>query len=193
MKPVLVLYATREGHTHRVAEHLAAVVRAHGLSAETVDSGHIPEGFSLDNYCLAIVSASVHGGKHEPEVAGFVKNHLADLERMPTAFLSVSLSEAKAENVAAPPEVRATAAAEVEKMIEVFLKETGWHPGRIKAVAGALMFTKYNFLMRFVMKRIARNAGADTDTSKDHVYTNWDALAQLVDELARAIPADTAA
>jgi menaquinone-dependent protoporphyrinogen IX oxidase len=37
------------------------------------------------------------------------------------------------------------------------------------------------------MKRIARKEGASTDTSKDHVFTNWEALdgfvAELVDEL----------
>lgn len=42
--------------------------------------------------------------------------------------------------------------------------------------AGAVPFTKYNVLLRFVMKRIQRKAGHSTDTSRDHVYTDWTAV-----------------
>src|SRR5215467_1028270 len=40
MKPVLMLYATREGHTRRVTERLATSVQAHGLAVETIDAAH---------------------------------------------------------------------------------------------------------------------------------------------------------
>ena len=113
----------------------------------------------------------------------FVKCHRAELERIPAVFLSVSLSEAGAENPAAPPERRAQSAADVRKMIDSFLTETGWHPSKVRAAAGALMYSKYNFLIRFVMKRIARAQGATTDTSRDHEFTDWEALDRLVDEI----------
>ena len=70
-----------------------------------------------------------------------------------------------------------------QKMIDAFLEETHWHPGKIKAVAGALLYSKYNFLLRLIMKRIARAAGGDTDTSRDYDYTDWAALNHLIDEL----------
>jgi menaquinone-dependent protoporphyrinogen oxidase len=184
MKPILILYATREGQTRRIAEHLAATVRARGREAEVVDAAHLPAAFSLDRYSAAIVSASVHLARHEPQMVKFVKLHKAELESLPVIFLSVSLSEAGAEDPAAPPERRAQASADVERMIHGFLTETGWHPPKIKAVAGALLYTKYNFLLRFVMKRIARAAGASTDTSHDQEFTDWEALDRLVDELA---------
>jgi menaquinone-dependent protoporphyrinogen oxidase len=121
-----------------------------------VDAAQVPEALSVDGYSAAIVSASVHRAKHEREIIDFVKAHLAEFEHLPTAFLSVSLSEAGAEDSAASPERRAQSAADVERMIEVFLDETRWHPTRIKAVAGALKFTKYTFLLRFVMKGLDR-------------------------------------
>ena len=68
-------------------------------------------------------------------------------------------------------------------MIADFLTQTGWHPAGITPVAGALLYSKYNFLLRFMMKIIARRAGAATDTSKDIEYTRWTALDQLVDRL----------
>lgn len=183
MKPVLVIYATREGHTRRIAEHIAATVRSRGHQAAAVDAAHLPEGFSLGSYAAAIVAASVHAGKHENEIVAFVKRHRADLERIPAVFLSVSLSEAGVEDPASSPERRARAAADVQRMIDTFLAETGWHPSKVRAVAGALSYTKYNFLVRFVMKRIAKAQGASTDTSRDHELTDWEALDHIVDEV----------
>ena len=69
-------------------------------------------------------------------------------------------------------------------MIEVFLRETGWHPTVIRAVAGALLYTKYSFLLRFVMKRIARKEGA---------YTDWEGLDHFVTAFTSVIHAETPA
>ena len=187
MKPILVLYATREGQTRRIAQYLAASARARGLSADSVDASQVPAGFSLDNYSAAILSASVHLGRHEKEMIGFVKLYRTELELLPTVFLSVSLSEAGAEDAALPQKRRGQAAADVQKMIDAFITETGWHPDKIRAVAGALRYTKYNTFLRFLMKRIAARAGGSTDTSHDHEYTDWAELDRLIGELVHAL------
>ncbi len=183
MKPFLILYATREGHTARIAEHLCETMRKRGLSAQPVDAADRPGSFKLEDYQGAILAASVHAQKHETEMTRFVKRHREQLEALPTVFLSVSLSEAGAEDADAPQERRSQAAADAQRMIDLFLVETKWHPSKIKAVAGALLYTKYNFLLRLIMKRIARKAGGDTDTTRDYDYTDWAALDHLVDEL----------
>jgi len=98
-------------------------------------------------------------------------------------FLSVSLSEAGAEDISASPERRAQSAADVQRMVHGFLDQTGWHPQHIRATAGALMYSKYNFLIRFVMRRIAQKDGAPTDASRDYEFTDWEALDRVIDEL----------
>jgi menaquinone-dependent protoporphyrinogen oxidase len=114
----------------------------------------------------------------------FVKKHRDELARLVTAFLSVTLSEAGAEMSGAAPEKRARFSADVQKIIDKFCKDTGWRPERVKPVAGALLYSKYNPLVRFVMKRIAQEAGGATDTSRDYEYTDWVGLDRFVDELA---------
>ena len=158
-------------------------VRARGQSADVIDAADLPERFSLDIYAAAILAASVHAGHHEKEMVAFVRQNKEALQQMPTVFLSVSLSEAGVEDQQALPEQRAKAAADVEGMIAAFLEETGWHPSTIQAVAGALLYTKYNFLVRLVMRRIAKASGGWTDTSQDHEYTNWTMLDRLAEEL----------
>jgi menaquinone-dependent protoporphyrinogen oxidase len=189
MKPILVIYATREGHTQRIAEHIRALLDSRQRTSELVDAAHLPQGFSLTNYSAAIVGASLHTGKHEPEMVKFVKRHLNELPQIPTLFLSVSLSERTVEDPHALAEKRAQAEADVERTIASFLKETGWRPSHVAAVAGALLYSKYNFVVRFIMKRIANKAGGPVDTSRDYEFTDWLKLDRLIEEFLESTSA----
>ncbi|HSR05522.1 MAG TPA: flavodoxin domain-containing protein [Bryobacteraceae bacterium] len=189
MKTIGVLFATREGHTRRIAEHVAADLRVRGLYPEVENLRERAAAINLRDYSGVILAASVHAGEHEAEMVKFVKAHRGALEAIPAAFLSVTLSEAGAERSDATPLEHAQFVAEVEQMIDKFFEETGWHPQRVKPVAGALLYTRYNVLLRFLMKRIARKSGGSTDTSRDHIYTDWQALDQFVDEFALEISA----
>ena len=129
MKPVLVAFATREGQTRRIAEHIASTIRARGNEAEVLDVG---SGAQVDpdlkRYAAVLLAASVHLGRHEREMVDFVKAHHQELEQLPTAFLSVSLSEAGVEDTTASFEARSKAAVDVKKMIDDFCHQTGIHP-----------------------------------------------------------------
>lgn len=176
MKPLLVLYASQEGQTQRIADQLGIRLRENGLSCEVINVKYPPADFSLKNYGSAILAASVHAGKHQREMVHFVLKNKQRLEQMRTAFLSVSLSQAGVQDRNATSERRQRAAADVNSMINRFLAKTQWHPTRAEPVAGALTYSKYNPFIRFIMKRIARRAGASTDASRDHEFTDWAAL-----------------
>jgi menaquinone-dependent protoporphyrinogen oxidase len=109
-----------------------------------------------------------------------MKKHREPLHSMPNAFLSVALSEAGAERTDATAEEHSRFVAGVRNMIDRFVTDTGWRPEHVVPVVGALRYTQYNFLVRLVMKRIARRAGGSTDTSRDHEYTDWRALDDFV-------------
>ena len=190
MKPIAVFYATREGHTHKIAERVADDLRKRGFQAD-VKNLRDKDAIRLNDYAGVILAASVHIGTHKPEMVAFVKQHRAELESMPSAFLSVTLSEVGAERANATAEEHARFVADVQGMLNRFFEDTGWHPRRVKPVAGALLYTKYNFLIRCVMRRIAKKAGAETDTSRDYEYTDWVALGHFVDEVADEISRST--
>ncbi|NUP10048.1 MAG: protoporphyrinogen oxidase [Polyangiaceae bacterium] len=184
MKRILVAYATREGHTEAIADHIAErlLLQGHRVTTMNVaDADPFEDG--PNRFDCAIFAASIHMGKHEPEMVTFVQAHLRELGETPAAFLSVSLSETTAEDPSAPDDKRQKAKRDVAHAIEHFIEETGWVPSRTKPIAGALAYTRYGFIVRFMMKQIARAAGASTDTSCDHVYTNWRVLDAFVDEL----------
>ena len=103
------------------------------------------------------------------------------MSRLPTVFFSVSLSATGSDLPGA------------RKCADAFLHETGWFPSMVRLTAGALMYSRYGFLTRWLMRRIARKAGGGTDTSRDYEYTDWAKLREDVELfLARAVPAPEA-
>jgi menaquinone-dependent protoporphyrinogen oxidase len=163
MMRILVPYGTTEGLTAKISEYVAEVIRGHGHEAEAVNikGSGAP---SPDAYDAVIVGASIHMGKHEDYVLDFVRKNRDALERLPSAFFSVSM--AAHDN----PE-------EAEGYIEEFARETGWRPARVGLFGGALLYTHYGFIKRHLMKKIARDKGnPDTDISRDYVYTEWDGV-----------------
>jgi menaquinone-dependent protoporphyrinogen oxidase len=186
MKRLLVVYATREGQSAAVAQRIALYARVCGVEPDLWNAKQIPRGFALDCYAAAILVASVHAGRHEREISRFAARYARELNAMPGAFVSVSLSQASAEDVSAPAEQRARGAADASRLIAGFFGETGWRPDASKAVAGALRYSKYNPLVRFVMKWIAGRMGAPTDSSIDREYTDWQALDAFAAEWFRS-------
>jgi menaquinone-dependent protoporphyrinogen oxidase len=179
-----VFYATREGHTRKVAARIADDLRRHGIETDVMNVRDVEE-VNWGLYAAACVAASVHIGRHEPEMVAFVKRHRAELARLGAALVSVTLSEAGAQDRSRPEAERRRCADDVDRMIDLFIRNTGWQPSRTLPVAGALAYTKYNFLVRPLMKRIARREGAPTDTSRDHELTDWPAVDRFVDELVK--------
>jgi menaquinone-dependent protoporphyrinogen oxidase len=185
-KRVGVFFATREGHTRVVAERIAADLRKHGFDVDLHDVRH-RFAFALSHYSAAVLAASVHQGNHEREMIRFVKDHRAELERIPTAFVSVTLSETGVEKRDATPSEHDQFVSDVRKMLDKFFADTEWYPTYVKPVAGALLYSKYNFFLRWIMKRVARKAGSDTDTSRDYDYTDWIGLDRFFDDFAAEI------
>lgn len=177
MASVLLLYGTGEGQTATVAERMASVIEASGHDVAVLNAKHLPGDFAIEDYHAAIVGASIHMGGHQQSITRFVLDHVADLNAMPSAFFSLSLSAAGDE------EGRAAA----EELIYEFLDETGFDPDRTLSVAGALKYSEYGLLTKFVMKRIARKEGGDTDTSHDWEYTDWDSVEAFAADFANSL------
>ena len=188
MKTVAVLYVTREGHTQRIASAIVRALAARGFAGDLIDLGQ-RSSCELANYCAAIVASPVHAGRHAREAIAFAKSHRFELGRMPNAFVSVTLSQAGVQRRDASAQQRAKFLLDVAHVNDRFIAETGWRPCNIQNVAGALAYTRYNFFIRFVMKRIARANGGSTDTTRDHDYTDWAAVerfaAGFAEELER--------
>lgn len=179
MADVLIAYGTSEGQTAKVSDYIARVARDHGYTAEAMDVKDLANGSAMGGYDAVIVGASVHMGRHEDYVRDFVRENLASLESLPSAFFSVSLTAHDEDEKARK---------EVESYVESFEEASGWRPGKTGIFAGALLYTRYGFIKRRMMKKISRDQGnPDTDTSRDYEYTDWEDVRRFTEEfLAQA-------
>jgi menaquinone-dependent protoporphyrinogen oxidase len=182
---VPVFFATSEGQTRRIAEHLVAVLRDRGFESQAIDMAG-PDALLVDWTSVrgAILGASLHMGKHQKAADRFVRRFAADLNRVPSAFFSVSLSAASKNQ----KEVDAA-----ESLARAFPPARGWTPAKIVSVAGRLAYREYGFFVRVLIKWIAKKEGAPTDTSRDYELTNWQEVEALAREMARHIRARAAA
>lgn len=176
MSRVLILYGTTDGHTRKIANVLGETFQEEGCHVDVIDAASHPV-LQLDNYDGVVVAASVHIGDFQRPLRRWVHAHAAWLSRMPTAFLCVCLGIV---------EQRPEAHQEVERIIQKFLNQTGWQPTTTMPVAGAVPFTRYNWIKKLVMRRIVAKAGGGTDTSRDYEYTDWGALRSFARTFARA-------
>lgn len=97
---------------------------------------------------------------------------------MPCAFFSVCLGVLQDE-----PKVQK----EVNSIVQKFFEELRWSPRQWAVFAGGLPFSKYNLFYKFLMKRIASQAGQEVKTSQDYEYTNWSQVDLFIDKFANEI------
>lgn len=176
MTRILILYGTTDGHTAKIARRLGDTLRARGADSDVVNVAHATP--RLAGYDGVIVAASVHTGTYQPEVRQWVRTHAPALADMPGAFISVCLGALQHE-----PEVQQEVAATIRR----FLASVDWEPTITKAVAGAVLYTRYGRLKRWLMRRIVAKAGGDTDTSRDYEYTDWADLDRFAESFAELV------
>lgn len=177
MMRILLLYASSYGQTQKIAERLAARWRARGYEVEVRPAGGsppAPTGFA------ALILGSRLAVWYAGSIRRYVKRHRAGLEGIVSGFFSVSAS-------AASPDPRGPAG--VDARIQQFLAGMRWSPLHVASFAGALPYTRYDPVTRFVMKRICASVGLTTDTSRDHELTDWAKVDEFAERVADSLRA----
>lgn len=177
MSRVLILYGTTDGHTRSIAESMGRTLQLSGVAVDVIEARHANP--AARDYDAVIVAASLHAGGYQAAVAQWVREHARDLAARPTAFVSVCLGILQQSDAAVMADLNA--------MVRRFGEKTGWQPGSIKFVPGALLYTRYNVFKRWIMRRIVAKAGGDTDTSRDYVYTDWNDVRAFAEDFRRRL------
>ena len=175
---ILILYGSLEGQTKKIAERMADIIRNKGHQV-TIQSGkHLPANFSVNNFDAAILGGSIHMEKYPAYLKAFVTAHCDWLNNVPSALFTVCMA------VHSQHEKSRESA---KHYSEKFIAQTGWHPKFSATFAGALKYTEYNFVTRFIMKMISKREGASTDTSRNHEYTDWESVDRFAEEIITEI------
>lgn len=178
MPKILVVYGTTDGHTAKISAVMAETLRALGMTVDVHDASQADCG--AGPYDGVIVAAPVRGGRYKAAVVRWVRANLGASSTKPSAFVSVCLGVLQHD---------AAVDRELKAIVDRFLSATGWQPAATKIVAGALLYTTYNWLVRFFMRRIAAKAGGDTDTTRDYEYTDWNDVRAFATQFGQMVQA----
>ena len=181
MPTILVVYHTSEGQTARIADHVAAVLRDLGDDVEVHDVAGAP---APEHYDGVVVGDSIHAVHHSKALTRYVRDHVAVLNKLPAALFQVSLTSTN-------PDAEHTATA--QGLVQELLDRTGFDPDLVGMFAGALVYTKYGWFKRHVMRAISRREGGDTDLTRDYEYTDWQAVEQFAHDVHKLVEANVAA
>lgn len=167
MAPILILFGTKSGQTQKVANVLAETLRGEGADVDVRDAAGSDDRPRPEVYAGVVVAAPVYAGRYPRPVRRWVRANADALRGRPSAFVSVCL---------AVLEKRPETQRELTAILERFFESSGWRPEIVKVVAGALLYTRYGWLKRWLLLRIVRRQGGDTDVTRDYEYTDWDDL-----------------
>ena len=170
----LVVYASTHGHTAKIVTRLAEAMRGQGREVDLREVEQAADA-TPGRYDLVVIAGSLHQEHHQKSIVEWVTEHRDALADIPSTFISVSLSAADDSE---------ESQSGVQHCIDDFCAQTGWTPGRIERVAGALQYREYDFVTRQVMRLLMKRMGHPTDASRDYDYTDWDGVERLGRELA---------
>lgn len=172
----IVIYATCEGQTERIAERCADVMRASGVPTDTFDvTKHDVVELAVESYDAVMFGSSLHYGEHDARIGWCIREHRQHLATIPTAFFSVSLGIISK---------HAKDRAEAEWLANEFLRDAVLKPTTRACFAGALRYSQYNGLKKRMMRWIAEKSGSKTETTRDYEYTNWNAVERFAKQFA---------
>ena len=169
---ILIVFGSFDGQTRRIAQRIAEVIgrAGHEVRSCPVHAGCM--GYDLKWAEGVVIGGAIRYGRHERVLEKAVRDYRDLISARPNAFFSVSMS------AAGPGAKLATANGYVDQ----FIARTGWHPSITALFGGALQWSRYNPFIKFMMRIIVGMAGGDTDTSRDHEYTDWTAVERFAAE-----------
>ncbi len=185
MCDVPVFYATAGSHTHRIAEHIAGILRTRGFDSLAIDiDAAEPPRINWRYVQAAFLGTAVRNGRHQTAAQAFARRYHAELTARPSAFFSVGSSAGSG----TPLEKSAS-----RYLAETFTKDARWQPTWTVCFAAPRALTRAERVVQAVRRWIGSRNGSSTNATRDQDVTDWPEVVRLANQMADAIRHSTAA
>ena len=179
MERVAIVVNSRYGQTDKIAGVIKQSLAAQGVEVHTFSVRNAKDAAKIDirEFDGIVVGAPVYTEKFPKEMLRWTKENSSLLNQKETGFFSVSGNAGDTK-----PEARAVD----DMLLRKFLDETGLRPKFVASFGGCIHFTKYNFFIKWILKRISEKAHGPVDTSRDLELTDWEQVSAFCEALAKS-------
>jgi len=172
MSHTLLIYSTSDGQTKKICQAIERQLLAAG---EQVKLTSLADAATVtwQDVDKVIIGASIRYGHFNKALDAFIKQFQPQLEQRDNGFFCVNLTARKPDKNT--PETNA--------YMKKFLETSAWQPQLQAVFAGALLYSKYRWFDKMMIRFIMKMTGGETDTSKDVEYTDWQKVDQFADTI----------
>jgi menaquinone-dependent protoporphyrinogen oxidase len=176
---VALYYATRDGQSRRIAEHIfRRLAESETLAPPQSLAMAPPAPADLAAASVVVLVAAVRYGKHLPEADRFLAAYGSLASPPPLALASVNLTARK------PAKTTATGNAYLRKVIA----RHRLAPAVAVAFPGRLDYRRYSWLDRQIIRFIMLLTRGPTDPDTTIEYTSWPAVDEFAARIAELRP-----
>lgn len=175
MSNILIIYSSRDGQTQKICQRLKSVIERNTQQV-TLVSIEEADRVNLQTCDKIVMGASIHYGRHNPQVMAFIERNQSILESKPNAFFSV--------NVVARKPGKQTP--DSNPYLRKFLKRIHWKPKQLAVFAGKIDYPSYNMFDRSLIRLIMWMTKGPTDPSAVVEFTDWEqveAFGQIISSM----------
>jgi menaquinone-dependent protoporphyrinogen oxidase len=166
---VLIIYASIEGQTAKIAHFMESELEKAGHSVRMVDAQGT-DTLALDDVDKVILAAPVHERRHPQLFETLLIARKKTLETRDTLLVSVSLSAAFPEGVE-----------EAGEYVTELKMRTGFEPTAELLVAGAIRTGHYDYFATQVLRHVVLRDRNYDPSSEEHEFTDWKALSAALE------------
>lgn len=173
MSHFIIVYASHEGQTQKVAHHVARQVENLGHTARLINVGDAEKDADAGDFDAAVIAGDLDSSERAAALAQFVQDHKPALEAAPCALLSVRLEAGMKE---------ASGKRAVQDGINTFEEMTSLRPDRTLPVGGAYHDRGHSGMARALHHVWMHLKGITPDPSGHTELTDWQALEAFIRE-----------
>ena len=172
MSKVIIYFATRFGHTQRIAQHISDTITAQGIDAQCVnlleDDAPI---VTADDFI--VIGVPVFYGKHYRQAVAKLNALVPEYAKHNTALFSVNLTARKPEKCTV----------DTSPYYQKLLPQLSFTPAVGAVFAGQLNYPAYGWFDKSMIRFIMKLTKGNTDGVSVESYTDWDAVTQFGEQV----------
>jgi len=177
MPNALIIYSTTDGHALKVAKYIKENVETTACLVELINIDDTPrlQNVNLNDYDKILIGASIRYGKHNKQVYDFIDKYKTTLESLPTAFFTIN-AVARKEDKNTP---------DTNPYIIKFLTQVNWQPVLKGVFAGRIIYHKYGFFDRHMIRFIMWITKGPTDLKGTFEFTDWNKVDDFIEDFKK--------